>query len=124
MTRIGALDGCRVLILEDEYFLAHDLEAALKSAGATVIGPIGNLDEGLSQVAADSFDMAIVDIKLHGEKSYVFADELIRRRIPFVFCTGYEPSVIPQRYAGMRLWQKPCEASEISEEIGRMRRKL
>jgi DNA-binding response OmpR family regulator len=116
------LSGCRVLIVEDEYFLANDLEAALKSSGASVIGPIGDFDDAMHQAANDGFDIAIIDINLHNEMAYPIADELIRQRIPFVFCTGYDPVVIPHRFAGVKLWQKPFEASEIVEEIERLYR--
>lgn len=34
------LKGCRVLILEDEYLLAADLEMALRDAGGVVLGPL------------------------------------------------------------------------------------
>jgi hypothetical protein len=44
------LIGCRVLILEDEYFLANDLERALRAQGAKVIGPIAELSEAISQL--------------------------------------------------------------------------
>ena len=38
------LSGCRVLIVEDEHLLAMDLEDTLKTHGARIIGPYGNLD--------------------------------------------------------------------------------
>src|SRR5579872_6057482 len=37
------LHGCRVLIAEDEYFLANDLERALRERGAHVVGPCAEL---------------------------------------------------------------------------------
>jgi hypothetical protein len=48
------LAGCRVLILEDEYYLAADLEASLSSAGAEIVGPISELSKVLEQVAHDA----------------------------------------------------------------------
>ena len=60
------LSGCRVLIVEDEYFLAADLQAALKSLGANVIALVGDLDEALVLLANGGFDIAVVDINLRG----------------------------------------------------------
>lgn len=116
------LSGCRVLIVEDDYFLATDLEAALNSEGASIIGPIGHLDDAVRRAADDGFDLAILDINLHDEMAYPIADELVRQRIPFVFCTGYDPIVIPQRFTDVKVWQKPFDASEIAEHVARLYR--
>jgi hypothetical protein len=34
------IEACRVLVVEDEYLLAADLELALQSEGAEIVGPI------------------------------------------------------------------------------------
>jgi hypothetical protein len=60
------LAKCRVLIIEDEYFLANDIEAALKSLGAGVIALAGDLDAAIDLVARGGFDIAILDINLRG----------------------------------------------------------
>jgi CheY-like chemotaxis protein len=79
------LSGCRVLIVEDEYFLAADLQAALKSLGANVIALVGDLDEALVLLA----NGAVVDINLRGLLAFSIAERLQQRGIPFVFVTGY-----------------------------------
>jgi DNA-binding response OmpR family regulator len=117
------LAGCRVLIIEDEYFLASELEAVLKAQGANIVGPLGDFDDALRQAARDHFDVAIVDINLHGEMAFPIADELIRQRIPFVFFTGYDAGVIPDRFADVQLWQKPVDPSEVSQHIGQLYRR-
>lgn len=114
------LNGCRVLIVEDEYFLANDLENAFKARGAIIVGPIGDFGEAYDQAVRDGFDLAVIDIDLRGEKAYPIADELMRHGVPFVFCTGYDSKVIPHRFAGVRLCQKPLDASELIDEIARL----
>jgi hypothetical protein len=39
--------ACRVLIVEDEWFLANDLQTALKSVGADVVALVGDIDDEL-----------------------------------------------------------------------------
>lgn len=56
----GALSGCGVLIVEDEYFLANDLEAALRSPGASVVGPFGEFGPAYLRAARDHFDVAFL----------------------------------------------------------------
>src|SRR3712207_157022 len=47
------LTGCRVLLVEDEYFLADDLCRALERCGAEVIGPVPTLDRALPLAETD-----------------------------------------------------------------------
>lgn len=48
--RMG-LPNCRVLIVEDEYFLAQDLAVALQSRGAKIVALVEELGEALEQLA-------------------------------------------------------------------------
>ncbi|OKO74603.1 chemotaxis protein CheY [Bradyrhizobium sp. NAS80.1] len=114
------LTGCRVLIVEDEYFLANDLEEALKSRGANIIGPFGDFDAAYRRAARDHFDVAIIDVNLHDKTAYPIADELVRQRIPFVFYTGYGSDIIPERFADVKRFQKPFDPLELVEDIGRL----
>lgn len=101
------LSGCRVLIVEDEFFLADDTARELSAAGAWIVGPIARLDEAKAQIAADEFDVALLDIKLGEDMAFPLADALIARGIPFAFVTGYDQSVIPERFAGAPVLTKP-----------------
>ena len=58
------LAGCRILIAEDEWFLASDLQTVLKSVGADVVALVGDLDDAQAQVARGGFDVGIIDINL------------------------------------------------------------
>ena len=55
-----ALAGKRILLVEDEYFIASDLKRALQKAGAHVLGPVGVLDAGLA-LAEQPVDAAVLD---------------------------------------------------------------
>jgi DNA-binding NarL/FixJ family response regulator len=106
--------------LEDEYFLANDLEKALKAQGAEVIGPIAELSEAISQLGHDEFDAAVIDINLRDELAYSVADELVPRDIPFVFATGYGSEQIPNRFRNIKSWQKPYDIAGIVDHIARL----
>jgi DNA-binding NtrC family response regulator len=115
-----ALKRCRVLIVEDEYFIANDLARALQFRGAEIIGPVSQLHDAQQQVAEDGFDVAVIDINLGGELAYVIADELQIQQIPFVFATGYEVETIPSRFGQVGRWVKPFELDAIINDIGRL----
>jgi len=111
------LKDCIVLIVEDEYFIAEDLRSALERAGAKVLGPVAELSEAIEMVNRDGFDVAIIDINLHGHSAYVLADELARQDVPFVFATGYSAEVIPERFRHVKRWEKPYELGEVLDDV-------
>ena len=111
------LKGCRVLIIEDEYLLADDLERVLRDDGAEVIGPVGRRSEAMRLIDCDGFDIAIIDLNLRDESAYPLAEELERQGIPFIFATGYASAMIPERYSHILRWEKPYELDGIVEGI-------
>jgi DNA-binding LytR/AlgR family response regulator len=111
------LFGCRVLVVEDEYFLADDLKTGLEFCGAKVVGPIADLGAAQDQVSRDNFDVAVIDINLHGKLTWSIADELMRGNVPFGFVTGYGAGSIPERFRYIVRWEKPYEMSKFIEDI-------
>jgi DNA-binding NtrC family response regulator len=107
----------RVLIVEDEYYLAADLELALQSEGAEIVGLVGELSEALGEVAKANFDAVVLDINLRDEYAYCLADELKMRHIPFVFATGYAAEAIPQRFSDVKRFEKPYDVARIARHV-------
>ena len=109
----------RTLIVEDDYFIAHELVKGLETAGFEVVGPVPSLAKALSIVEAERIDGALLNVNLDGEKVWEVADALIERRIPVVFVTGYERSSIPVRYTDVPLCLKPVEADTVIDALTR-----
>jgi DNA-binding response OmpR family regulator len=103
----------KVLIVEDEYFLASDLETAVEDRGWEVVGPAATVGAAFDLLNANTISDAILVINLGGEMVFNLADELVRRSIPFVFATGYEQDSVPERFADAPRCTKPCEASSV-----------
>lgn len=85
----GLLTGRRVLAVEDEMLVLMNIETALGDFGCSAICSAGSVAEALELIAEQSFDAAILDVNLGGEKSYPVADALASLGVPFVFSTGY-----------------------------------
>lgn len=114
----GALSGRRVLVVEDEYFIADDIARALRQLGAEVVGPLASRDEALEVFASDlRIDFAVLDINLRGDAVYPLADALRGRRVPFVFATGYDSASIPEPYRGVPRWEKPFDPRALVDAL-------
>jgi len=79
-----------ILVVEDSYFLANEMEIFLEQLGAIVVGPAGSVRDGLALVERQGsrIDAAVLDVNLRNEKVFPVADALRARGIPIVFCTG------------------------------------
>lgn len=110
----GLLRGLAVLIVEDEFYLADDLAAALVGVGAKVLGPYGRVEDASRLIeGGEIVDLAILDIDLVGDRVFPVADLLRERGAPFVFATGYDPEIIPERYVGVPRLEKPVTAATV-----------
>jgi DNA-binding response OmpR family regulator len=107
------LTGKRILIVEDEYFIASDLARALDKEGAVAVGPVGGLDQGVALAGSEALDAAILDVNLEGAVSYAIADALRERAIPFMFLTGYDDWALPEEYRDAPRVAKPCPTSTV-----------
>jgi CheY-like chemotaxis protein len=110
-----ALLGYRILVVEDDFLVAEVLTDMLTDAGAEIVGPFGWVNEAVDAVkeANGDLDCAVLDINLHGDKSYPIADELKARAVPIVFVTGYAGETIPDTYRASPRCGKPFDQERL-----------
>lgn len=105
---------CRILVVEDEYLIADDLCSVLMEAGAQVLGPVPNVEDANSIIAAEQrIDCALLDINLNGMMVFDVADTLVAREVPFIFATGYDQWAIPERFAHVPRLEKPIKGRQM-----------
>ncbi|MBW9091381.1 response regulator [Rhizobium wenxiniae] len=109
--------GKHILIVEDEYFLADETRQKLEQLGSTVIGPAANVQDALELLTTSEIDGAILDVHLGDEFVFPVAERLDEANIPFVFATGYDASVIPAKFSGFTLCEKPTELGKIASAL-------
>ena len=112
------LAGRRVLVVEDEFFIADDLAKALSALGEEVVGPVPAVAEALRVVADERLDLAVLDINLRGVPVFPVADALRAKNVPFVFATGYADTAIPAAYASVPRWEKPYREDDLARALG------
>ena len=99
-----------VLLVEDEYLVAMDMCLDLQRAGANVVGPAASVEDALDLLeSASELDAAVLDIRLRDQDAFAIADVLGRRNIPFVFATGYDRALVPERYGHVPWCAKPLD---------------
>jgi DNA-binding response OmpR family regulator len=109
----AALEGIRVLVVEDEYLVAALIEDMLESAGCVVSGPIPRVAEALDAVDHGTYDAAVLDVNLGGDRIDPVADALSRRNVPFAFVTGYGAGALPGGYADRPRICKPFRMADL-----------
>lgn len=108
---MGELHGKRVLLVEDNVLIGLHLRSILKRAGCLVIGPAVTLEA--AEHCTVPFDLATLDIELNGKLVFPFADRLLRRGVPFIFCTGSDRSLLPPHLLPIPVVSKPINDGQL-----------
>lgn len=111
---------CQILVVEDDYMLADELQRELGDAGALVLGPIGAVEDAVILIGSEQhIDGAVLDVNLHGAWFFPAADLLVERSVPFVFTTGHDTSSIPTRFRHVVRCEKSVSPRNVTQAIAR-----
>jgi DNA-binding NarL/FixJ family response regulator len=90
VTASGTRRTVRVLLVEDEVFVAMDAEAMLRSEGHEVVGVARTAEDAVAKAGRLSPELVLMDIRLIGRCDGIDAAEEIRVRfnLPVVFVTA------------------------------------
>lgn len=116
MTEMPLL-GCRILIVEDDFYQARDIQQSLELAGAQIVAAQAEAPDLVGLLAQGRIDGGLIDVNLGHCLSFEFARTLRQHKIPFVFLTGYHASVVPDDLADAPCLRKPVPARRIVEEL-------
>ncbi|TFL17413.1 HWE histidine kinase domain-containing protein [Jannaschia formosa] len=104
----ASLAGRRILVAEDEEFVAEETAEALRAAGCTVVGPFPTLARALMAAVSEELDAAVLDVNLGGDLIWPAAMALAARDIPIAFATGYVRDLqAPPQFADAPWIEKP-----------------
>mgnify|MGYP001160564125 CR=1 FL=1 len=113
------LVGLRVLVMEDEFLIAMDVEQLCRDHGAAEVVLVRTLDGLRSGPAAEAaFHAAILDVTLAGCSTLAFAAGLAERGVPFIFATGYaETEGLFDAFPGVPVVGKPYAGGALIEAL-------
>ena len=116
----SALRDRRILVVEDEYLIAVMLRDHLEAVGSIVVGTVASVETAIKAIESDpKIDAAVLDVNLGGVLAYRVADVLLARNVPFVFTSGYEDTVLRDRYPQVRNCLKPYLLPEMEGVLAR-----
>ena len=110
----------RVLLVEDEVLITLLLQDMLLDLEYEVADAPASLDDALSAARNGAFDLALIDLNLHGKLTYPVADILKARQIPFIFVTGYGSAALEPAYADALVLEKPFHRKDLEAIIARL----
>jgi DNA-binding response OmpR family regulator len=111
------LEAHRILVVEDQYYLATDICEWLADAGAKVIGPARDAEQACDLLKSEAIDTAVVDINLGQGATFEIARELSGRRVPFLFATGYDEEAIPAEFKDRARVEKPFRGQQLISAV-------
>lgn len=119
-----ALRPARVLIVEDEYFVALEAEQCLEEAGFTVVGVADTAELALELARSEQPEIVVMDIRLSGTRDGVDAAIELRSQldVPCIFATAHADAGTRKRAEKARAcgWlQKPYSSNALIEVLNR-----
>ena len=112
--------GLLVLVVEDEFLIAWDLELLLQRHGWRVLGPAGSVAAALRLLEeGETPAVALLDVNLRGELVTPVAEALRARGVPFVLASAYDPSDMAEALAGAVNVGKPTSEARLLAALAR-----
>jgi CheY-like chemotaxis protein len=114
---VGILKGRRILVVEDEPFIALTLEDMLTELGCLIAGLASQVPEALELIGREQIDAAVLDVNLGNQKIDPVADLLASLKLPFVFTTGYGRAGVPPTHGTRGCVEKPFRLDDLARVL-------
>ncbi|HEY5755771.1 MAG TPA: response regulator [Steroidobacter sp.] len=122
-TTKGPMSGMTVLVVEDDFIVAYDMQMMLEEQGARVLGPAHSLAEAKELLAKERPTVAVLDVNLNGEYVFPLADQLRAKDVPFLFATAYadQDRLFPDAARSVPRLSKPVLPNVLIGQLMRLK---
>ena len=118
------LNRVPILIVEDEPWVALELQATIEDAGGQVVGPVGSVSAALTLLQTCVVAAAVLDVQLRDRDITPVAELLIARRVPVVFQSAKSlPPDLQLRCPDAVVYQKPVSADSLLKTLSEITRR-
>jgi len=112
-----------ILIVEDEFIVAKDLQAHLEALGYSACGRVNSGEKAIQYVQETGVDLVLMDIMLKGKMNGIEAASHIRSRfhIPVIYITAntnphiFEQAKITEPFGFIRIGKPPALPVRLSK---------
>lgn len=104
-----------IFLVEDEALIRMMIAGMVEELGHRVVAEAGSIEAAQPIAESFQFDLAILDVNVGGELILPIVRALERRKLPFLFASGYETTGLPDGYRSCLMLRKPF----ITEQLGR-----
>jgi DNA-binding NtrC family response regulator len=108
----------RILVVEDDWFIADALADLLTKEGAAVFGPAATVAEGEQLAKYWPIEIAVMDLNLHGHRADDLVVDLARKEITVVVVTGYDIEQ-PVADSAFAVLKKPFTSADLVDTLYR-----
>jgi FixJ family two-component response regulator len=107
-----------VMIVEDEFFVALDLETIVEDSGYQFDGPYASVAETSEALDRCMPHCAILDVRLKDGEVFPVADRLHIAKVPIIFHSGHaDVSDLLDRYPGSQICSKPSTPKQLRSAL-------
>ena len=112
------IEGARIFVVEDESFITMLLQDMFEELRCEVVSLASRFQDALEKAnTLSSFEVAILDVNLNGERTFPIAEVLMARGLPFVFATGYGAAAVPEDFRAAPVLQKPFRIADLERAV-------
>ncbi len=117
-----ALAGRRILVVEDEYFIADEMARTLSRAGAQVLGPYPNTARASRTLEQEGRppDAAVFDLHLAGKSPIELIRTLRSQGVPVVLATGYDVAAMDPELQALPRCEKPVDLHNLTKTLSQL----
>ncbi|WP_292292938.1 response regulator [Marivita sp.] len=113
----ATLSGKRVLVVDDEWLIALDVQDIIEGLGCSVMGPVASASAALELISTDPPDCAVLDVHILNGTSEPIAAALQKRGCPFVVVTAYQRSHLTGALCDAPMLIKPIDERELERTL-------
>lgn len=110
-------DALRILVVEDDFLIATDLEELLRQMGYGEVQTASNLDDGQELMMAMAPDVAILDVNLGTTLVFPLASSLSDRGVHIIFSTAMPLNEFPIEWRSYPVLPKPVDRNALAAAI-------
>jgi len=112
------LNHAPILVVEDEPYIALELQAVIEEAGGEVVGPVGDVNAALALLQKHIVAAAVLDVQLSDRDVTPVAEALVALGVPVVFQSAKSlPPDLQSRCPGAVVYKKPISAEQVLQTL-------